>query len=298
MWFRTLFDCMKRRRWGAPVGRPPRRAAASRLQLEALEDRCVPASLTVSDVSIIEGNTGVQNALVTVSLSGPSSQTVTVNYSTGGGTASAGSDYQAVSGKLTFTPGQTSKSILVPVIGDLLGEPNETIFVNLHAAKNATIADGRGVVTIIDDEPRLSINDVSLQEGNSGETLFVFTVSLSAASSEWITVNWATADGSALVADNDYLPDSGTLTFAPGETSTTITIRVLGDTTIEGNETFFVNLSGATNAFLARAQGIGTILDDDGVPPDSYYYWDPSWDPSCQFYDCVGIGYYGQGMAV
>ena len=157
----------------------------------------MPASLSVSDVTLIEGNAGTQNAVVTVSLSAPSTKTVTVNYSTANGTASAGSDYQAVSGKLTFAPGQTSKSILVPVIGDRLGEPNETFFVNLSGAKNATIADGQGVVTIVDDEPRISINDVSATEGNSGTTPFTFTVSLSAAHDEPVTVNYATADGTA-----------------------------------------------------------------------------------------------------
>jgi hypothetical protein len=286
MWLHTLLEVLKWKAARTPIQRewrgPRRRPALCRPAVEALEDRFAPAALTVGDVSLIEGNSGSQNALVTVRLSAPSSQTVTVNYSTGGGTASAGSDYQAVSGKLSFSPGETSKSILVPVFGDRLGEPNETVFVNLHAAKNATIADGRGVVSIVDDEPRLSINDVSQMEGNSGETLFVFTVSLSAPYDESVTVNWATADGSALVADNDYLPDSGTLTFAPGETTKTITVRVLGDTTIEGNETFFVNLSGASNAYLTRAQGIGTILDDDGVPPDPVWY-----DPACQFYDCA-----------
>jgi hypothetical protein len=286
MWFRTLFDFRKPEPSRTQVrqtrrGSQARRPASCRPSVEALEDRSVPASISVGNATIIEGNAGTRNAVVLVSLSAPGNQTVTVNYSTGGGTASAGSDYQAVSGKLTFAPGQTSKSILVPVIGDRLGEPNETIFVNLHAAKNATIADGRGVITILDDEPRLSINDVSQMEGNSGETLFLFTVSLSAAYDESVTVNWATADGSALLADNDYLPDSGTLTFAPGETTKTITVRVLGDTTVEGNETFFVNLSGASNAYLTRAQGIGTILDDDGVPPDPVWY-----DPACQFYDC------------
>src|SRR5207249_1166280 len=125
MWFRTLFDSLKPGRSRTPVQQarrssPRRRPAAGPLAVEALEDRLVPASLTVSDATIIEGNAGTTNAVVTVRLSTPSTNIVTVNYSTANGTASAGSDYQAVSGKLTFARGETSKSILVPVIGDQL----------------------------------------------------------------------------------------------------------------------------------------------------------------------------------
>jgi chitinase len=166
------------------------------------------------------------------------------------------------------------------VYGDRAAEPDETLFVKLSAAKNAKIADGTGVVTIRDDEPRVRINDASSAEGDSGTTLLTFTVSLSAAYDEAVTVNYSTADGSATTAGNDYLSALGTLTFAPGETSKTITVEVGGDATPEGNEYFFVNLSGASsNALLADGQGVGTILDDDGgsTPPE---------DDPCLWYNC------------
>src|SRR4051812_45229054 len=103
MWFRNLLDSLKSGGSRTPAqqarhGAARRRPAARRLAIEALEDRCVPASLTVSDVSILEGNAGTRNALVTVSLSGSSNSPVSVDYSTANGTAFAGSDYQAVSG--------------------------------------------------------------------------------------------------------------------------------------------------------------------------------------------------------
>ncbi len=243
-------------------GPPRRRPAAGRLAIEALEDRCVPASLTVSDVSILEGNVGTTNALVTVRLSAPSSSPVTVNYSTANGTALAGSDYQAVSGTLTFAKGQTSKSILVPVIGDRLGEPNETFFVNLSGAKKATIADGQGVVTIVDDDTRINISDVSRVEGNSGTTEFKFTVTLAVASTATVTVNYATANGTA-TAGSDYVARTGTLTIPAGQTSGTITVLVNGDRLGESDETFFVNLSSPTNATIADGQGAGSIVDDE-----------------------------------
>src|SRR5437764_6930348 len=103
-----------------------------------------------------------------------------------------------------------------------------------------------------------------MQDGPTGSTLFVFTVSLSAAYDQAVTVHFATADGSATVADHDYQAQSGTLTFAPGQTTLTISIVVYGDKKKEANESFFVNLSSpSSNALVLDAQGLGTILDDD-----------------------------------
>ena len=121
--------------------------------------------LTINNVSVTEGHTRHRPATFTVTLSAASTQTVTVAYATGNGTATAGSDYQAASGTLTFAPGETSKTITVLVNGDRLAEPNETFVVNLSSATNATIADGQGVGTIVDDEPRISISDVTQAEG-------------------------------------------------------------------------------------------------------------------------------------
>jgi hypothetical protein len=104
---------------------------------------------------------------------------------------------------------------------------------------------------------------VAKKEGNGNTTQFVFTVSLSAAYDQAVTVHYATANGTA-TAGSDYQAKSGTLTFAPGQTTQTITVVVYGDKAVEADETFFVNLSSpSNNAFLFAPQGIGTILDDD-----------------------------------
>src|SRR5262249_46164961 len=152
----------------------------------------------------------------------------------------------------------------VAVNGDRLAEPNETFVVNLSGPVNATIFHGQGVGTIVDDEPRISISDVSKAEGNRGQTtLFTFTVTLSAAYDEAVTVSFRTADGSATVADKDYLAQTGTLTFNPGETQKTITIVVNGDSKKEADETFYVDLFGnSSNALFTKSRGIGTILND------------------------------------
>jgi hypothetical protein len=220
-------------------------------------------SVSIGDPTITEGNTGTLNAVFTVTLSAASSQAVTVNYATADGDATAGTDYQARSGQVTIPAGQTSATIAVPVIGDRIAENSEVFSLRLTNPTNAFIADGFGLATIVDNEPRISINNVSKAEGNAKTTTFTFTVSLSAAYDQAVTVNYKTANGSA-TAGSDYQAKTGSVTFAPGETIKTITIVVNGDKTRESNETFFVDLFGpSSNAFISASHGIGTILNDD-----------------------------------
>jgi hypothetical protein len=221
--------------------------------------------VSVNDASTVEGHSGTKTVAFTVRLSAASDQPVSVAYVTANGAATAGSDYQAVSGTLTFAPGETIKIISVPVHGDRVAEWDETFFVNLSGATNVTIADGQGIGTILDDEPRISVSDVTRLEGkNRQTTLFVFTVSLSTAYDQPVTMSFATANGTATTSNNDYVAKTGTLTFAPGETSKTITIEVKGDSRKEANETFYLDLTGlSSNGLFTRSRGIGTILNDD-----------------------------------
>jgi Calx-beta domain len=223
--------------------------------------------LTIGDVSILEGNSGTTAFGFTVNLSDPSGELVTVNYATANAAAAAAaaSDYLAATGTVTFAPGETSKTITVLANGDRLGEPHETFFVNLSSATNAAIADGQGVGTILDDEPRVSIGDVTRAEGRKNQTtLFTFAVTLSAAYDQAVTVSYHTANGTATTGDGDYVARTGTLTFAPGETTKTVTIEVKGDGKREANETFTLELFGTgSNASLLDPVGLGTILNDD-----------------------------------
>jgi hypothetical protein len=225
------------------------------------------SGLSIGNATVVEGHGGPVEMTFTVTLSEPSTQTVTVDFATADGTAVAGSDYQATSGTLTFSPGQTAQTITVLVNGDALNEPDETVLVNLTAATHAAIAGSQGVGLIVNDDPvpALSVGDVTVGEGQSGTTSALFTVSLSAASGQTVTVGFATANGTA-AAGSDYQATSGTLTFSPGQTARTITVLVNGDATSEPDETFTVNLSGAVNATIADGQGSGTITNDDGTP--------------------------------
>lgn len=224
-----------------------------------------PPSIRIHDVSVSEGNAGAIAAAFTMTLSAASTEMITVAYATGNGTASADGDYQAVLGMLTFAPGETNNTITVLVNGDRLGEPNETFFVNLSSPTNATIADTQGVGTIRDDEPRISISDMTMKEGKKNQkTLFTFTVTLSAAYDQAVTMSFRTVNGTATTGNNDYIAKSGTLTFAPGETTKTITIEVKGDSKKESNETFYLDLFGlSSNALFTKNRGLGTIVNDD-----------------------------------
>ena len=223
-------------------------------------------NLAINDVTANEGNAGTTNYTFTVSLSAPAGPGgVTFDIATANGTSTGGVDYvtNALTGQ-TIPTGSSTYTFTVQVNGDVLNEPSETFFVNITNVVNAVVVDGQGVGTIVNDDPlpSLSINDVTVTEGNAGTINAVFTVNLSAASGQTVSVNYATANGTA-TQPADYTTTSGTLTFTPGQTSRTITVPVIGETVPEANETFFVNLSGATNATIADNQGLGTINNDD-----------------------------------
>ena len=231
-----------------------------------INDNDAAPTISIDDVRIGEGNAGQRTAAFRLKLSKPSGQVVRVNYATSGGTATAGNDYVAVpSTQIAFTTGNLYAYARVLINGDVLNEPDETFNVNLTAPINATILDNQALGTILNDDsaPSLTINDAQIVEGNSATKNLNFTVTLSKASGQTVTVKYATADGVAR-STSDYTAKTGTLTFAVGAALTqTISVPISGDTTVEGNETFFVLLSASTNASIGRARGVGTIINDD-----------------------------------
>src|SRR5262249_11419277 len=156
----------------------------------------------------------------------------------------------------------------VVVKGDNKFESDETFAVNLSIPVNATIGMSQGLGTIQNDDPfpSISINNVTVSEGNTGTTNAIFTVTLSNPTYQTVTANYTTTDGTATTADNDYTSTGGLLTIAPGQLSSSITVVVKGDTKFESDETFTVNLSNAGNASLATSSGTGTIKNDDQQP--------------------------------
>lgn len=222
-------------------------------------------SITIGNATTTEGNAATVNAVFSVTLSIQSSQTVSLSYATADGSATAPSDYQATSGSLTFDPGQTVKQIVVPLVGDSVPEINETYAVNLSSATGASITDGVALGTITDDDtPTITVANATVTETNSGTVNAQFSVTLSIQSSQAVSFNYATADGSA-TAPADYQATTGTLTLDPGETIQQIVVPVVGDTVIETTEAFSLNLSSPVNATFADPAAQGTITDNDTV---------------------------------
>ncbi len=243
--------------------------AATGLTLNGAGEEPPPSlpTISVGDASVVEGNSGTVQMNFTVSLSKAASGPVTVAYATADGTATAGSDYVARSGTITFAAGETQKTISVTVNGDKVAELNETLALRLSSPSGATIADGAAVGTITTDEaivPRITIADATIKEGDGGTRDLAFTITLSEATTAPVSVTYGTEDGTAK-AGLDYVAQTGTVTFAPGETSKVINIKVSGDTAIEGNETLKINLTGATGGKIADRLAVGTIVNDDAT---------------------------------
>lgn len=204
-------------------------------------------------------------ATFTVTLSEPNSSTVKVGYATVSGTASAGEDFVPVTGTITFPPGSTSQTIEVLVIGDRVFEGDETFTVELSNPVGASIEDGEGEGTIVDDDlAGLSIEDLTTIEPFSGSRVASFTVTLTPTSGSTVTVDYSTSAGTA-TPGSDYgeLPVT-TLTFPPGTSTLPVDVLVYADALTEGAETFEVNLANPSGASIAYDQAIGTIHDAGG----------------------------------
>ncbi len=219
----------------------------------------------IDPLTVVEGDGGTTPAVFTVTLSQPYDQEVTVDYYTSTGHTS---DIISASGTLSFAPGETSKDIIVDIVGDLIDEPPEAFNLYLtNPSPNATIDNSAGYCYIEDNDPpapTISISDAYIVEGNSGSKLMTFTISLSQASTTSVTVAYATANGTAKTGDKDYVAKSGTITFTPGQTTKAITVSIKGDKKKEADEYFFVNLSAASGAPIEDNQGEGWIFSDDG----------------------------------
>ena len=190
-----------------------------------------------------------------------------MRYQTKNGTALAGSDYTETSETLTFTAGQTTKTILVATVDDDAQESDERFTVTLRNPDGATLDDHTGEGTIRDNDddggggrtPELSIADAAVAEGGTAE----FVVTLTPASEQTVTVNFETADGTAK-AGSDYTETSGTLTFTAGQTTKTISVSTVDDDAQESDERFTVTLRNPDGATLDDHTGEGTIRDNDG----------------------------------
>lgn len=224
--------------------------------------------ITIDNITNME-KSGKGNFLV--QLSKASNQTITVSYKTVDGTALAGKEYTAITGKLTFTPGSTSLKISVALLDDTKVEETKEFTVQLYSPTNANLEDAEGICTIIDDDTEFKISDLTIWEGSSSKTssrantIAKIVVTRDGILTQDSTVTYSTANNTA-IATSDYETRTGVLWFASGVSSQTIEVLILGDDLNELDETFYVNLATPTNATIADSQSIVTILNDDNLP--------------------------------
>jgi large repetitive protein len=229
--------------------------------------------LTVQDVATAEGAAGTTKMLTfDLVLSTASAKTITVTYTTAGGTATSGTDFVAATVTVTFMPGETTKPANITINGDNDPESTETFTLNLTNPTNVTLAAASAIGTILNDDGNqatFAIADATpTVEGNSGTKVFTFAVTCtgSLTSPTSATVAYATANGTA-TAGSDFVTTSGTLTFNTCPSTQNVSVTVNGDAVFEPNETFTVNLSNATgNTGITDSQGVGTIQNDDTAP--------------------------------
>jgi len=239
-------------------------------------DNDSPATVAFSQANYqVNENGTVVGVSVTINRTEDTSGTSNIDVQLANGLAIGGSDFNSATQTISFGANETSKTVTVPIIEDSVVEGNENLTLTLaNPSANTNIGTQKtATLEIIDNDnlPTVSIGDITIAEGNSGTTPANFTLTLSQASNQSVIVEYATADGTATSADNDYNAVSPeAIAFNPGETSKTISVTVPGDITNEANETFFVNLIGVANATIVDSQGVGTIINDDSEEEDCF----------------------------
>ncbi len=221
--------------------------------------------ISVENIAVEEGDSDKTTASFTVSLSTASASEVSVDYATSDVNAKAEKDYTAATGTLKIPAGQKSGIINVDVLGDKVYEDDETFKLILSNSQGADIdaSKGTAICTIKDNDPVPTLsfvkNKVEVKEGDSGTTQQELKVELEAAREKEVIIDYVTEDGTATTADNDYIPLSDKLKFAPNETTKSIIVNVVGDKTGEPDESFYVTLKTKTGDIKAEV----IIKDDD-----------------------------------
>ncbi len=222
---------------------------------------------TISNPTIVENNSGTNNLIFKVTLSTTSTQTITVNYATADNTATAGSDYTATTGTLTFTPGQISQDIIISVNGDTAIEPDETFLINLSNPSNALITDNQGLGTITNDDGdnisvTLAVSPSSVTEDGTANLVYTFT--RTGVTTDALTVNYTLGGTATLNTDYTRTGTTNTVTFAANSSTATVTVDPTADTTVESNETVALTLASGTGYTVGTTTAVtGTINNDD-----------------------------------
>jgi hypothetical protein len=243
-----------------------------------------PPELWIDSAQMPEGDSGSLPLMFMLHLSAASEDTVRVSVATFDSTATAADfDYEPLTVQITFAPGSTAESLGVNVLGDTKFEPDEMFGVRLSDPVNAVLRDSVAVGTIVNDDlPPISVADTSVAEGDTLTHPLPFRVRLAQAVNVPVHFHYQTLDGTATVADNDYLPVSGDTTFLPGQDQVEIDVQIVGDRNLEGNEAFTLKV----DATQGSASAVGVILNDErttfegfdpSVPDYIYGTLPPAW---------------------
>jgi large repetitive protein len=232
-----------------------------------IKDNDPAPKLVVKDLRVVEGNSGTSAANFLLKLSAPTGKLIQVDYTTVDGSALAGTDYETTAGMFMFNPGESKRTITVPIIGDGIREAATKNFqLQLTHVNGADAGDFAAVGMIRDNDPppKVFIGSVKVQEVKEGTSEAVFTVSLSAPSGSAVTVKYTTLAvkrTGVAQAGIDYTPITGVLTIPAGQTSANLVVTILGDTVVEGDEILQLKLSAPSGARIGLPLGTATIYD-------------------------------------
>ena len=248
---------------GQPVFDPLNGLTKPRIKILAALDELPAVQFSAPTYTAGEGS---GRATITVNRTGVAVGTLTATYTINDGTATAGSDYTAKTGKLSFTATQTTKNIIVLIRNDTINEADETINLTLSDPVGGLLGgQSTAVLTVTDNDGPgvIQFGSATYTVGEAARRLIV-TVTRTGGTASGVGVTYAASDGTA-TAGSDYTATSGILTFAANQTSKTFIIPVTNDTTVEGNETINLTLSNPTGGAALGAQNtaVVTISDND-----------------------------------
>ncbi|MFN8040984.1 MAG: Calx-beta domain-containing protein [Acidimicrobiales bacterium] len=228
------------------------------------DDGAAPV-LSIADATKTEGTALTSNATITLSRAGSTVLPSTVTVTSSNGTATAGSDYTAVSTTVTFAAGETTKSVIVPVSGDVVPEADETVLLTLSNPTNGSLGTDIGTLTIVNDDgplPVLSVADVTVTEGTGGTTTATVTVTRTGSSLGGINATVSVTSGSA-TAGSDFTATTANLSFGTGVTTRTFTVAITPDSVAEPVELANVTITGISGATIGQGTAAIQIRDDD-----------------------------------
>jgi hypothetical protein len=231
-------------------------------EIEVEDTPGTPPSLRINNVKKLEGDSGYTDFVFTVTRTGDVDDSSAVRYHTEAGTGTVPEDFVNISNAtLSFGPGATSRTITVRVVGDGKRDADDKFFVVLTNPTEATISDGRGKGTIINDDPFLKISNLTVDEPANGTIVARFRVTLSYATPRRVTVHFRTRNGTAHSGSDYTAVSNGTLTFAAGQTVKYAQVVIKFNAPNEPDERFFVDLFNVTNAFIRDGSAKGIIRD-------------------------------------